>query len=55
MTRPAASTSFQLNCVIGKLELGIAIERHEFVERAVADHHAGGVRRGVPVEPLQLL
>ena len=32
----------------------IAIERDELVERAVADHHAGGVGRGVARQALQL-
>ena len=32
----------------------IAVERDQFVERPVADHHAGGVGRGVAVEPFQL-
>ncbi|VCU09306.1 hypothetical protein RHODGE_RHODGE_02480 [Rhodoplanes serenus] len=35
--------------------LRVAIERHQLVEMAVADDDAGGVRRGVAVEPLQLL
>jgi len=33
----------------------IAIERHQFGERAVADHDAGGMRRGVAGEAFQLL
>src|SRR5665811_1905485 len=33
----------------------IAIERHQFRERAVADHDAGGMRRGVAGEAFQLL
>ena len=33
----------------------ITIDGHELVERAVADHHAGGVRRGVAVEAFELL
>ena len=32
----------------------IAVERHELGERPVADHDAGGVRRGVAVEPFEL-
>ena len=36
------------------LVVGIAIERHELVERPVADHHAGSMRRGVAVEALEL-
>ncbi len=35
--------------------LGIAIERHEFVERPVADDDARGVGRGVGVEPFERL
>src|SRR3546814_6153022 len=31
----------------------VAVERHQLVERPVADHHAGGMRRGVAVEPFQ--
>ena len=38
-----------------KVGLRIAIERHQLIERPIADHHAGRVRRGVPVEALQLL
>ena len=37
----------------GEARLGIAVERHQLVERPVADHHAGGVRRGVAVEALR--
>ena len=33
----------------------IAIDRHELVERAIADHHAGGVRRRVAIEAFELL
>ena len=54
-TRPAASTIFQLNWVSGKLDSRIAVERHQLVERPVADHHAGGVGRGVAIEALELL
>ena len=36
------------------LVVGIAIERHQLVERPVADHHAGGVGRGVAVEAFEL-
>ncbi len=54
-TRPAASTSFQLNWVTGMLDLRIAVERHQLVQRPVADHHAGGVRRGVAIKPFELL
>ena len=32
----------------------IAIERHQFGQRAVADHDAGGVGRGVAGQALQL-
>ena len=32
---------------------GVAIERHEFVERAVAHDDAGGMRRGVAVEAFE--
>ena len=39
----------------GEARLGIAVERHQLVERPVADHHAGGVRGGVAVEAFQLL
>ena len=38
----------------GEARLGIAVEGNELVERPVADHHAGRVRRGVAVEPLEL-
>ena len=37
-----------------KTRLRIAIQRYQFVERAVTDHHAGGVRRGVAVQALEL-
>ncbi len=33
----------------------VAVHRHQFRQRPVADHDAGGVRRGVPVEALELL
>ena len=36
------------------LAVGIAVERHELVERPVADHDAGGMGRGVAVEALEL-
>ena len=32
----------------------IAIQRHQLDQRAIADHHAGGVRRGVAIQPLEL-
>ncbi len=35
--------------------LGIAIERHQFRQRPVADHDAGGMGRGVAVEAFELL
>ena len=35
--------------------LGIAVERHQLVERPVADDHAGRVRRGVTVKSFELL
>ena len=35
--------------------LRIAIERHQLRQRPVADHDAGGVRRGVAVEAFELL
>ena len=31
----------------------IAIERHQLVERTLADHDAGGVGRGVAVQPFK--
>ena len=34
--------------------LRIAVERHQLRQRPVADHDAGGVRRGVAVEPFEL-
>ena len=54
-TRPAASTIFQLNWVTGMFDLRIAVERHQLLERPVADHHAGGVRGGVAIEAFELL
>ena len=39
----------------GEARLGIAVERDELVERPVADHHAGRVRRGMAIEALELL
>ena len=38
-----------------EVRLRIAIERHQLVERPVADHHAGGMRGGVPIKALELL
>ena len=35
--------------------LRVAVERHQLLERPVADHDAGGVGRGVAVQPLELL
>ena len=32
----------------------IAVERHQLIERTVADHDARGVRRGVAIKPLEL-
>ena len=54
LTRPAASTIFQLNCVIGSGDFAIAIKRHQLLERPVGDDDAGGVRRGVAVKALEL-
>jgi hypothetical protein len=34
---------------------GIAIERHHLGERPLADNDAGGMRRGVTVQPFELL
>ena len=36
------------------IRLRVAIERHEFAQRPVGDHDAGGVRRGVAVKPFEL-
>ncbi len=45
-----------LHVVLGDAHAGarIAVERHELVERPVADDDAGGVGRGVPVQALEL-
>ena len=32
----------------------VAIERHQLGQRPVADHHPGGMRRGVPVQAFEL-
>ena len=54
-TSPAGSTHFMLNWVAGSIvAVGIAVERHQLVQRPVADHHAGGVGRGVAVEAFEL-
>ena len=47
----------QLHVELGDRHVGarIAVHRHEFRQRPVADDDAGGVRRGVAVEPFQLL
>ena len=41
---------------LGRRQVGarIAVERHQLVERPVADHDAGGVGRGVAVEAFEL-
>ena len=46
-----------LHVELGHRHVGarIAVERHQLVERAVADHHAGGVGRGVARQALELL
>ena len=54
-TRPAGSTHFMLNWVTGISDFGIAIERHQFGQRPVADDDAGGVGRGVAVQAFELL
>ena len=36
-------------------DFGIAIERHQFAQRTVADHDAGGVGRGVPGQAFETL
>ena len=56
LTSPAGSTHFMLNWVTGMSDLRIAVERHQFAQRPVADDDAGGVGRGVPgqaFEPLR--
>ena len=53
-TRPAASTHFMLNWVAGMSDRGIAIQRHQLVQRPVADHHTRGVGRGVAVKAFDL-
>ena len=54
-TRPAGSTHFMLNWVTGMQRFRIAIERHQLGQRPVADHDAGGMGRGVAVQPFELL
>ncbi len=46
-----------LHVELGDRHVGfrIAIERHQLVQRALADHDAGGVRRGVTVQAFELL
>ncbi len=46
----------ELHVVLGDqhVALGVAIQRHQLVQRTVADHHAGGVGAGVAVQPFQL-
>ena len=46
----------ELHVELGDRHVGarVAVERHQLLERPVADHHAGGMGRGVAVEPLQL-
>jgi hypothetical protein len=53
-TSPAFSTSFMLNWVTGMSERGSRYSGTSSIQRPVADHHAGGVGRGVAVEPFQL-
>ena len=45
-----------LHVELGDRHVGarIAVERHQLGQRAVGDHHAGGMGRGVAVESLQL-
>ena len=43
-----------LNWVAGNVRARILVERRQLGQRPVADHHAGGVGRGVAVQPLQL-
>ena len=45
-----------LHVELGDRHVGarVAVERDQLVERAVADHHAGGVGRGVAVQALEL-
>ncbi len=45
-----------LHRVLRDQEIGfrIFVERHELDQRTVADHHAGGVGRGVAIQPLDL-
>ena len=38
----------------GHVRPRVAVERHELRERPVADHHAGGVRRGMARQPFEL-
>ncbi len=39
----------------GHVRLRIAVERHQFIERTIADHDARRMRRRMPVEPFELL
>ena len=53
-TRPAGSTHFSEYCVTGMSERGSRYIGTSSVQRPLADHDAGGVGRGVAVEPLEL-
>ena len=54
LTSPAGSTHFMLNWVAGMLGARIAVERHQLLERPVADDDAGGMGRGMAVQALEL-
>ena len=44
-----------LNWVTGMSERGSRYHRHQLPQRAVADHDAGGMGRGMAEKPLELL
>ena len=39
----------------GEARLRVAVKRDQFLQRPIADHHAGSVRGGMPVQTFQLL
>ena len=52
---PGGFRPFHVELGGGKLGARIAVERHEVDQRPVGDDHAGGMGRGVAVQPLEAL
>jgi hypothetical protein len=52
--QPGRLDPFQIELGRGHVGARVAVERHQFLQRPVADDHAGRMGRGMAVQPLEL-